>query len=126
MKIATDAVQILGGYGCPRGGNLERTMRDAKITQIYEGTNQVPQAGIPLPRGERGKSVRLTTEVRRLKIFKSILDPINIGISNMNDEDGFLGIFQGRTVDVVDVHSHFTKCLSYLAQNSRLIHQLKH
>jgi len=41
MKITTDAVQILGGYGCLRGGNLERTMRDAKITQIYEGTNQV-------------------------------------------------------------------------------------
>ncbi len=41
MKIATDAVQILGGYGCLRSSNLERTMRDAKITQIYEGTNQV-------------------------------------------------------------------------------------
>jgi len=41
MKITTDAVQILGGYGCLSGGNLERTMRDAKITQIYEGTNQV-------------------------------------------------------------------------------------
>jgi alkylation response protein AidB-like acyl-CoA dehydrogenase len=41
MKITTDAVQILGGYGCLKGGNLERTMRDAKITQIYEGTNQV-------------------------------------------------------------------------------------
>ncbi len=41
MKITTDAVQILGGYGCLRGGNLERAMRDAKITQIYEGTNQV-------------------------------------------------------------------------------------
>jgi alkylation response protein AidB-like acyl-CoA dehydrogenase len=41
MKIATDAIQILGGYGCLKGGNLERTMRDAKITQIYEGTNQI-------------------------------------------------------------------------------------
>lgn len=41
MKITTDAVQILGGYGCLRSSNLERTMRDAKITQIYEGTNQV-------------------------------------------------------------------------------------
>ncbi len=41
MKTTTDAVQILGGYGCLKGGNLERTMRDAKITQIYEGTNQV-------------------------------------------------------------------------------------
>jgi alkylation response protein AidB-like acyl-CoA dehydrogenase len=41
MKITTDAVQILGGYGCLKSGNLEKTMRDAKITQIYEGTNQV-------------------------------------------------------------------------------------
>ncbi len=41
MKITTEAVQILGGYGCLRSGNLERTMRDAKITQIYEGTNQI-------------------------------------------------------------------------------------
>jgi len=41
MKITTDAVQILGGYGCLKSANLERTMRDAKITQIYEGTNQV-------------------------------------------------------------------------------------
>jgi alkylation response protein AidB-like acyl-CoA dehydrogenase len=41
MKITTDAVQILGGYGCLKGGNLERNMRDAKITQIYEGTNQI-------------------------------------------------------------------------------------
>jgi len=41
MKITTDAVQILGGYGCLKRGNLERTMRDAKITQIYEGTNQI-------------------------------------------------------------------------------------
>ena len=41
MKITTEAVQILGGYGCLRSGNLERSMRDAKITQIYEGTNQI-------------------------------------------------------------------------------------
>jgi len=41
MKITTDAVQIMGGYGCLKSGNLERTMRDAKITQIYEGTNQI-------------------------------------------------------------------------------------
>lgn len=41
MKITTDAVQILGGYGCLKSSNIERTMRDAKITQIYEGTNQI-------------------------------------------------------------------------------------
>ncbi|WP_432995804.1 acyl-CoA dehydrogenase family protein [Dactylosporangium sp. CA-233914] len=41
MSITTDAVQLLGGYGYTRDFPLERMMRDAKITQIYEGTNQV-------------------------------------------------------------------------------------
>jgi len=41
MKVATDAVQILGGYGYTREFPVERYMRDAKITQIYEGTNQI-------------------------------------------------------------------------------------
>src|SRR4051812_13198651 len=41
MEITTDAVQILGGYGYTKDYPVERMMRDAKITQIYEGTNQV-------------------------------------------------------------------------------------
>jgi alkylation response protein AidB-like acyl-CoA dehydrogenase len=41
MEITTDAVQLLGGYGYTRDFPVERMMRDAKITQIYEGTNQV-------------------------------------------------------------------------------------
>ena len=41
MQVTTDAVQLLGGYGFTRDYPLERMMRDAKITQIYEGTNQV-------------------------------------------------------------------------------------
>jgi alkylation response protein AidB-like acyl-CoA dehydrogenase len=41
MKVTTDAVQILGGYGYMREYPVERMMRDAKITQIYEGTNQI-------------------------------------------------------------------------------------
>jgi alkylation response protein AidB-like acyl-CoA dehydrogenase len=41
MKAATDAVQIFGGYGYTREFPVERFMRDAKITQIYEGTNQI-------------------------------------------------------------------------------------
>lgn len=41
MKVATDAVQIFGGYGYSREYPVERLMRNAKITQIYEGTNQV-------------------------------------------------------------------------------------
>jgi alkylation response protein AidB-like acyl-CoA dehydrogenase len=41
MQVTTDAVQLLGGYGYTRDFPAERMMRDAKITQIYEGTNQV-------------------------------------------------------------------------------------
>jgi alkylation response protein AidB-like acyl-CoA dehydrogenase len=41
MRITTDAVQLLGGYGYVKDYPLERMMRDAKITQIYEGTNQI-------------------------------------------------------------------------------------
>jgi alkylation response protein AidB-like acyl-CoA dehydrogenase len=41
MQVTTDAVQALGGYGFTRDYPVERMMRDAKITQIYEGTNQV-------------------------------------------------------------------------------------
>ena len=41
MAITTDAVQVLGGYGYMREYPVERFMRDAKITQIYEGTNQI-------------------------------------------------------------------------------------
>ena len=43
MAVTTDAVQILGGYGYNQEYPLERMLRDAKITQIYEGTNQIQQ-----------------------------------------------------------------------------------
>jgi alkylation response protein AidB-like acyl-CoA dehydrogenase len=41
MDVTTDAVQVLGGYGYIQEYPVERMMRDAKITQIYEGTNQI-------------------------------------------------------------------------------------
>src|SRR5947208_16081266 len=46
MKVTTDAVQIFGGYGYTREYPVERFMRDAKITQIYEGTNQIQRVVI--------------------------------------------------------------------------------
>ncbi|MCL2395737.1 MAG: acyl-CoA dehydrogenase, partial [Acidimicrobiaceae bacterium] len=42
----TDGVQLLGGYGYTRDFPMERFMRDAKITQIYEGTNQIQRVVI--------------------------------------------------------------------------------
>ena len=55
MRVTTDAVQILGGYGYMKDYPVERMMRDAKLTQIYTGTNQIMRlvAGreLLLPRG---------------------------------------------------------------------------
>jgi butyryl-CoA dehydrogenase len=48
MKVTTDAVQILGGYGYMKEYPVEKMMRDAKITQIYEGTNQIQREVIGL------------------------------------------------------------------------------
>ncbi len=48
MKVATDAVQIFGGYGYMKEYPAEKYMRDAKITQIYEGTNQIQRSVIAL------------------------------------------------------------------------------
>ena len=41
MEVTTQAVQVFGGYGYMRDYPIEKYMRDAKITQIYEGTNQI-------------------------------------------------------------------------------------
>jgi len=46
MSVTTDAVQLFGGYGYTKDFPVERFMRDAKITQIYEGTNQVQRVVI--------------------------------------------------------------------------------
>lgn len=48
MKVSVDALQIFGGYGYMRDYPIEKYVRDAKITQIYEGTNQVQRNIIAL------------------------------------------------------------------------------
>ena len=48
MKVTTDAVQVFGGYGYMKEYPVEKMMRDAKITQIYEGTNQIQREVIGL------------------------------------------------------------------------------
>jgi alkylation response protein AidB-like acyl-CoA dehydrogenase len=48
MSVTTDAVQIFGGYGYMREYPVEKMMRDAKITQIYEGTNQIQREVIAM------------------------------------------------------------------------------
>ena len=46
MRVTTDAVQILGGYGYMRDYPVERMMRDAKVTQIYAGSNQIQRLAV--------------------------------------------------------------------------------
>jgi alkylation response protein AidB-like acyl-CoA dehydrogenase len=41
IRVATDAVQVFGGNGCTKDYPVERHFRDAKVTQIFEGTNQI-------------------------------------------------------------------------------------
>jgi alkylation response protein AidB-like acyl-CoA dehydrogenase len=48
MKVTVDALQIMGGYGYMKDYPMEKMMRDAKITQIYEGTNQIQRNVIAL------------------------------------------------------------------------------
>ena len=57
MKVTTDAVQVMGGVGYTREYPVEKMMRDAKITQIYEGTNQVLRNEIALALMKR-KAIR--------------------------------------------------------------------
>ncbi|MEA2015926.1 MAG: acyl-CoA dehydrogenase family protein [Actinomycetota bacterium] len=54
MKVTVDALQILGGYGYMKEYPLEKMMRDAKITQIYEGTNQIMRNIIALDMIKKG------------------------------------------------------------------------
>src|SRR4030067_736642 len=49
MKVATDAVQVFGGYGYIKEYPVEKLMRDAKLFQIYEGTSQIQR--LPIARG---------------------------------------------------------------------------
>ena len=56
MKVTTDAVQVLGGYGYTRDFPAERYMREAKVTQIFEGTNQIQRLVIGSPAASRAAS----------------------------------------------------------------------
>jgi alkylation response protein AidB-like acyl-CoA dehydrogenase len=59
MKVTTDAVQVLGGYGYTRDFPVERYMREAKVMQIFEGTNQIQRVVISraLAKGVDGGTV---------------------------------------------------------------------
>ena len=62
MRVTTDAVQVLGGNGYTRDYPVERLFRDAKVTQIFEGTNQIQRMviGRDLLKGQAGRSAGTT------------------------------------------------------------------
>jgi hypothetical protein len=62
MKVTTDAVQVLGGYGYTRDFPVERYMREAKVMQIFEGTNQIQRMVVArsLARSPRAGAVTTT------------------------------------------------------------------
>jgi alkylation response protein AidB-like acyl-CoA dehydrogenase len=63
MKVTTDAVQVLGGYGYTRDFPVERYMREAKVMQIFEGTNQIQRMviGRALDKDNHGQIVSAAT-----------------------------------------------------------------
>ena len=63
MEVTTDAVQIFGGYGFMKDYPIEKYMRDAKITQIYEGTNQVQRMVIARNLAKEAESLDFLDEV---------------------------------------------------------------
>ena len=78
MRVTTDAVQVLGGYGYIDEFPVERMMRDAKITQLYEGTQQIQRLG---RRAGIARQGRLTASgegyrlVRIVVLVKPVPDP---------------------------------------------------
>ena len=54
MRVTVEAIQVLGGYGYVKEYPVERYMRDAKITQIYEGTNEIQR--LVISQGDAGSA----------------------------------------------------------------------
>ena len=75
MGVTTDAVQVLGGYGYIDEFPVERMMRDAKITQLYEGTQQIQRLVIAralLGKGSRPRPERREPLVRIVVLVKPV------------------------------------------------------
>jgi hypothetical protein len=65
MKVTTDAVQVLGGYGYTRDFPVERYMREAKVMQIFEGTNQIQRLVIARALAKQDRVAGAVTTVRK-------------------------------------------------------------
>ncbi|HOC42439.1 MAG TPA: acyl-CoA dehydrogenase family protein [Thermoanaerobaculales bacterium] len=80
MRVTTDAVQLFGGYGYCRDYPIEKYMRDAKITQIYEGTNQVQRLviGRALTRELKELTGHLDVTVEHFPGFTPSAGPVEV------------------------------------------------
>jgi butyryl-CoA dehydrogenase len=75
MEVTTDAVQIFGGYGYMRDYPIEKYMRDAKITQIYEGTNQVQRMVVARSLVKESLGLKHLLDFIPKEIQKGVNDP---------------------------------------------------
>ena len=75
MEVTTDAVQIFGGYGYMRDYPIEKYMRDAKITQIYEGTNQVQRMVVARSLVKESLGLKHLLDYIPKEIQKGVNDP---------------------------------------------------
>jgi butyryl-CoA dehydrogenase len=75
MEVTTNAVQIFGGYGYMRDYPIEKYMRDAKITQIYEGTNQVQRMVVARALVKEALSLKYLLDYIPKEIQKGVNDP---------------------------------------------------
>jgi len=75
MEVTTNAVQIFGGYGYMRDYPIEKYMRDAKITQIYEGTNQVQRMVVARALVKEALSLKFLLDYVPKEIQKGVNDP---------------------------------------------------
>ncbi|MEK7316010.1 MAG: acyl-CoA dehydrogenase family protein, partial [Candidatus Eisenbacteria bacterium] len=75
MEVTTNAVQIFGGYGFMRDYPVEKYMRDAKITQIYEGTNQVQRLVVTRSLIKESHSLKYLLDYVPKEIQQGVNDP---------------------------------------------------
>jgi alkylation response protein AidB-like acyl-CoA dehydrogenase len=75
MEVTTDAVQIFGGYGYMRDYPIEKYMRDAKITQIYEGTNQIQRMVVARSLVKESLGLKHLLEFIPKEVQKGVNDP---------------------------------------------------
>ncbi len=76
MKVTTDAVQVLGGYGYTRDFPVERYMREAKVMQIFEGTNQIQRMVIGRSLAKEDRGAMVTTPGRN-QVLPTVVESLD-------------------------------------------------